>query len=234
MRQAFIGVDVGTSSARAGVFDENGNAARDRPASDHGLARSGQRRRTIVVRDLGSMRHLGSRRDGGGSPAAFRRQGHGVRCDVLARGARRRRQSADGQRVRATNGAMSSSGWTIAPIAEARAVNDTHDDVLRYVGGSISPEMEIPKLLWLKRHLPSTCEFGRAFLRSRRLSFIPRHRVDRALDLHAGLQVEFPGARAALERELFRARRSRRPRWRGLRENRQGDRRAGHRRWARV
>src|ERR1700676_625953 len=41
-------------------------------------------------------------------------------------------------------------------IAEARLVNDTHDDVLRYVGGSISPEMEIPKLLWLKRYLPST------------------------------------------------------------------------------
>ncbi|HMJ27375.1 MAG TPA: FGGY-family carbohydrate kinase, partial [Xanthobacteraceae bacterium] len=41
-------------------------------------------------------------------------------------------------------------------IAEARQVNDTQDDVLRYVGGSISPEMEIPKLLWLRRHLPST------------------------------------------------------------------------------
>src|SRR6202007_2195669 len=29
-------------------------------------------------------------------------------------------------------------------IAEARLVNETQDDVLRHVGGAVSPEMEIP------------------------------------------------------------------------------------------
>jgi len=72
-------------------------------------------------------------------------------------------------------------------IAEARLVNDTHDDVLRYVGGSISPEMEIPKLLWLKRHLPSTYRSaGHFFDLADYLSF-PRHRIDGTFNMHARL-----------------------------------------------
>ncbi len=47
---------------------------------------------------------------------------------------------------------------------EADAINQGDYEVLRYVGGKISPEMEPPKLLWLKRHLPQTWARAGKFL----------------------------------------------------------------------
>lgn len=43
-------------------------------------------------------------------------------------------------------------------------INILRLSVLQYVGGIISPEMECPKLLWLKEHKPSTWAKAGKFL----------------------------------------------------------------------
>jgi FGGY-family pentulose kinase len=39
-------------------------------------------------------------------------------------------------------------------VAETADINATNDPALAYVGGEVSVEMELPKILWLRRHFP--------------------------------------------------------------------------------
>src|SRR5215213_2994347 len=155
MQQAFVGIDVGTSSARAGIFDESGSL----------LATA---RHTITVwHEAGSVVEQSSSEIWAACAASVRAAmaeaalpasaikgvGFDATCSlvVVDVAGNPLTVSVSGDERRNVIVWMDHRA-----IAEARRVNQTRDNVLRYVGGSVSPEMEIPKLLWLKQHLPST------------------------------------------------------------------------------
>src|SRR3981189_2968315 len=155
MRRAFSGVDGGTSSARAGVFDETGTllATARRPITVWHEAGSVVEQSSSEIWAACVASVSAAMAQAALPPSAVKGIGFDATCSlvVLDAAANPLTVSTSGEARRNVIVWMDHRA-----IAEARLVNDTHDDVLRYVGGSISPEMEIPKLLWLKRHLPST------------------------------------------------------------------------------
>ena len=155
MRQAFIGVDVGTSSARAGVFDELGTllATARHPITVWHEAGNIVEQSSSEIWAACAASVRAAMAETALPPAAVRGLGFDATCSlvVLDAAANPLTVSTSGDARRNVIVWMDHRA-----IAEARLINDTRDDVLRYVGGSVSPEMEIPKLLWLKRNLPST------------------------------------------------------------------------------
>ena len=155
MQQAFIGVDVGTGSARAGVFDEAGNLL---ATAKHPIAvwrEAGdiveQSSSDIWAACVASVR--AAMVEAMLPPEAVKGIGFDATCSLvlLDRNADPLTVSPSGDNNRNVIVWMDHRA-----IAEARQINDSKDDVLRYVGGSISPEMEMPKVLWLKRHLAAS------------------------------------------------------------------------------
>ena len=163
MQQAFIGVDVGTTSARAGLFDIEGTllATARRPiavwnepgdiveqsSTDIWEACAG------AIRDALKQARL--------APHLVKGVGFDATCSlvVLDTGRKPLTVSNSGDPQRNVIVWMDHRA-----IAEADYISKTGDDVLRHVGGVISPEMETPKLLWLKRHLPATWRDAGHFL----------------------------------------------------------------------
>src|SRR6266852_240020 len=155
MRQAFIGIDVGTSSARAGVFDETGKllATARHPITVWHEAGSVVEQSSSEIWAACAASVRAAMAEAAIAPSAVKGVGFDATCSlvVLDAGANPLTVSSSGDERRNVIVWMDHRA-----IAEARQINDTQDEVLRYVGGSISPEMEIPKLLWLKRHLSAT------------------------------------------------------------------------------
>lgn len=148
----FIGVDVGTGSARAGVFDARGAMLglgrhpiavwRD---GDHVEQSSGDVWQAVRMAVRAAVAASGC------VSGDVRGLGFDATCSLVA-------VDADGHPVGvglSGDDARNIVVWMDhRAVGQAERINATGHPVLDYVGGAISPEMETPKLLWLKENLP--------------------------------------------------------------------------------
>lgn len=147
----FIGVDVGTGSARAGVFDGSGDLLGS-AKHDIGLWREPGGLVEQSSSDIWSAVCAavgGALKDAGAEAAAVKGIGFDATCSLV---------------VLDSAGSPLPVGPSEDPqrdvivwmdhraIEQAARINATGHNVLRYVGGRISPEMQTPKLLWLKEN----------------------------------------------------------------------------------
>jgi FGGY-family pentulose kinase len=149
-----LAVDVGTGSARAGLFDASGHVlARashpvrlERPQPDHAEHSSDDIWQAVCTAAKAA------RAEAGVPPESVAGLSFDATCSLVA---------LDGADRPASVSLTSDDRWNVIvwldhrAIAEAEEITAAQHRVLNYIGGIMSPEMEIPKLMWLKRQLPA-------------------------------------------------------------------------------
>lgn len=161
--RSYLGIDVGTGSARAGIFDERGVRAgmgthpiqhwqpqpdfHEQSSEDIWRACCSAVRAALEQADI--------------SAESIRGMGFDATCSLVALDAENRPLTVSPTGNADQNVIL----WMDhRAIEQASRINATGHSALRSVGGVISPEMEVPKLLWLKENLPSTWEQAARFL----------------------------------------------------------------------
>lgn len=151
----FLGVDVGSASVRAGLYSAQGERLRfaTRPISQFRAdnARVEQSSAEIWQQVCAAVQEAvnasGVARD------AIRSIGFDATCSLVALDAQGHGLSASPDSPAAQDIIM----WMDHRAQEETArINATRDPALGYVGGEVSIEMELPKLLWLKERHPET------------------------------------------------------------------------------
>jgi D-ribulokinase len=152
-----IGVDVGTGSARAGIFDLAGrmvaSAKRDITlfhASGSVVEQSSSEIWKAVCDSVKEALAQASV-----SPDQIAGIGFDATCSLVVLG-------ADGQSLPVGPSEQAERDIIVwmdhRAVEQAERINATGHEVLKFVGGKISPEMETPKLLWLLENRPSVFE----------------------------------------------------------------------------
>ncbi len=148
-----VAVDVGSTTARAGVFDPRGQLlaravapfATHRPAPLHAEHSSDDIWQAVCAAVHEAVATAGI------DPQTIRGLAFDATCSLAL---------FDREGRPATVSTTGEDRWNVVmwadhrAIAEAEEITASRHRVLDFVGGTMSPEMEVPKLLWLKRHLP--------------------------------------------------------------------------------
>ncbi|MEM9268679.1 MAG: FGGY family pentulose kinase, partial [Pseudomonadota bacterium] len=149
---AFVGVDVGTGSARVGVFDARG-ALLASHAQDIQMWRDGEKaeQSSDDIWEAVCACVMAAVRASGLAPDQVKGVGFDAACSmvVLDRDMRPLSISETGLAERNVIVWMDHRAK-----GQAARINAQGHAVLDYVGGRISPEMQTPKLLWIKENLP--------------------------------------------------------------------------------
>ncbi|QEL25166.1 FGGY-family carbohydrate kinase [Bosea sp. F3-2] len=157
MSTHFIGIDVGTGSARAGIFDPNGrmvatakhDIALYRDGADIAEQSSADIWQAVCASVHESMAQAGL------APGDIAGIGFDATCSLVVLGPGGAPLPVGPHRDASRDIIV----WMDhRAIDQAERINATRHPVLAYVGGTISPEMETPKLLWLRENLPATYE----------------------------------------------------------------------------
>lgn len=155
MASYYIGVDVGTGSARAGIFDITGRmmgqASREiamfRPQANFVEQSSDNIWQAVcqAVRDAINQTNI--------NPVQIKGLGFDATCSLVV-------LDKEGQPLTVSPSGRSEQNIIVwmdhRAIVQAERINALKHPVLDYVGGVISPEMQTPKLLWLKQHMPAS------------------------------------------------------------------------------
>jgi len=159
----FLGIDVGTGSARAGLFDRTGRmvgASSEpirtfRPAEDFVEQSSDDIWRACGVAVRGALAEAKVR------PEDVAGVGFDATCSLVLLDEHDRPVTVSPTGRDEQNVIV----WMDHRAeAEAARINAGGHEVLRYVGGVISPEMETPKLAWLAAHAPESFRRAARFL----------------------------------------------------------------------
>jgi FGGY-family pentulose kinase len=150
---SFVGVDVGSASVRAGVFDATGQrlAFAVRPIQQFNPRADlfEQSSADIWQQVAAAVREAVAA--SGRPAAAVAGIGFDATCSLVAVG-------ADDVPVPVAEDGDPQRDITMwmdhRAVAEAEEINATGDPALAYVGGEVSVEMELPKILWLSRRFP--------------------------------------------------------------------------------